>query len=234
MNKDYISININYLVDREKLAKDAFGKVFGLNRGAIGSYIDGKAKPKIETLQKISEKYNITLDDLVNGDLSKNFKTKNVSVEAQEISVNIMQVPLVPIHAQAGILNGYGDTAYWNGLPTEIWEVDKEYKGDYVVFEVKGDSMDDNSVDAILEGDRILCREIGRQHWANKLHIKKWNFVIVHREEGIIVKRITQHDVDKGIIKCHSLNSYYEDFEVNLNDVIALYNVVDLKRNLRL
>ncbi len=155
-------------------------------------------------------------------------------VEAVEIPLNYIKVPVIPIHAQAGFLSGYGDTAYWDGLPNEIWEVDKQYKGDYVVFEVKGDSMDDNSVNAILEGDRILCREIGRQHWQNKLHINKWNFVIVHREEGIIVKRITEHDVDKGVIKCHSLNSYYEDFEVNLNDVIALYNVVDLKRNLRL
>lgn len=147
---------------------------------------------------------------------------------------NFMEVPIIPIHAQAGLLSGYGDTAYWDGLPTEIWEVDKEYKGNYVVFEVKGDSMDNNSVESILEGDRILCREIQQHHWKYKLHINKWNFVVVHKDEGIIVKRITEHNVDTGDITCHSINPYYDDIKVNLKDVIALYNVVDLKRNLRL
>ncbi len=71
MIENFIPLNINYLVDTEKIGKDAFGKLFGLNRGAISSYIEGKSKPKIETLQKISEKYDITLDDLVNKELSK-------------------------------------------------------------------------------------------------------------------------------------------------------------------
>ncbi|WP_299162774.1 helix-turn-helix transcriptional regulator [uncultured Tenacibaculum sp.] len=71
MTEDFISLNINHLVGRENLAKDAFGKIFGLNRGAISSYIDGKAKPKIDTLRKISEKYKISIDDIVNKNLSK-------------------------------------------------------------------------------------------------------------------------------------------------------------------
>ncbi|MEM9142266.1 MAG: S24 family peptidase, partial [Bacteroidota bacterium] len=208
---------------------------FGLNRGAVGSYIDGKSRPKIETLQKISEKYQLTLDDLVNRDLSlPTARPKENGDEAQPIPVKYKEVPVIPVHAQAGFLSGYGDEAFWGGLPTEVWEVDREYKGHYVVFEVRGDSMDDNSVEAILEGDRILCREIQQHHWDNKLHINKWNFVIAHREAGIIVKRIIEHDVDRGRITCHSLNPYYEDFEVDLTDVVALFNVVDLKRNLRL
>ncbi|MEO1010386.1 MAG: LexA family transcriptional regulator [Bacteroidota bacterium] len=235
MKNKYISLNINYLLSKENVGKDAFGKLFGLNRGAIGSYIDGKSRPKIETLQKISEKYNLTLDDLVNGDLSQKAQQPVAPVgEAQPIPVKYKKVPVIPVHAQAGFLSGYGDEAYWGGLPTEVWEVDQEYKGHYVVFEVRGDSMDDNSVEAILDGDRILCREIQRHHWGSKLHINKWNFVIAHREAGIIVKRIVEHNVESGVLTCHSLNPYYEDFEIDLNDVIALFNVVDLKRNLRL
>jgi len=71
MQKDYIALNINHLVFKEKLKKDAFGKLFNLNRGAIASYIEEKAKPKLETLQKISAKYDLLLDDLVNKKFSE-------------------------------------------------------------------------------------------------------------------------------------------------------------------
>ncbi|MEQ3501120.1 helix-turn-helix transcriptional regulator [Tenacibaculum sp. SSH1-16] len=71
MTTDFISHNIKYLVEREKETKDAFGRMFDLNRGSVSSYIEGKSKPKIETLQKIAVKFNVTIDDLVNRDLSK-------------------------------------------------------------------------------------------------------------------------------------------------------------------
>jgi hypothetical protein len=75
MKNNYIKLNINYLVERENKGKDGFGNLFNLNRGTIGTYIDGKAKPKIETLQKISEKYNISIDDLVNSQIEKKSPT---------------------------------------------------------------------------------------------------------------------------------------------------------------
>lgn len=70
MKKDFIALNINYLVNKEKGTKDSFGRDLGLNRGAIGSYIDEKTKPKIETLRNIAVKFNLTIDDIVNTDLS--------------------------------------------------------------------------------------------------------------------------------------------------------------------
>ena len=75
MKNNYIKLNINYLVERENKGKDGFGNLFNLNRGTIGTYIDGKALPKIETLQKISEKYNISIDELVNNQIEKKSPT---------------------------------------------------------------------------------------------------------------------------------------------------------------
>ncbi len=66
---NYIGLNISKLVSCSNLTKEAFGRLFELKRGAISSYIDGKALPKIETLQKISAHYHISIDDLVNRDI---------------------------------------------------------------------------------------------------------------------------------------------------------------------
>lgn len=221
-------------IDYKGISVLSFEKSVG-TRSTIDKAIKNDSNLRSDLLAKIIETYpEISPSWLLTGEgrmIIKNGSDKN---EAEPISIMYKKVHRVPIHAQAGFLNGYGDEAYMTELPTELWEVDKEYKGEYLCFEVRGDSMDDNSANSILEGDRVLCREIQRHHWVNKLHINKWNFVIVHKEEGIIVKRISDHNVEKGIITCHSLNPYYDDFQVNLNDVIALFNVVDMKRNLRL
>lgn len=98
MNEDFISLNINHLVKKENIAKDAFGKIFGLNRGAISSYIDGKAKPKIDTLRKISEKYKISIDDIVNKNLSKAsdvFNSKVISTEEVSSQLTIKEIEIV-------------------------------------------------------------------------------------------------------------------------------------------
>lgn len=151
------------------------------------------------------------------------------------ITNNIMMTPLVTVRAQAGFLSGYGDKEYMDDLPQVPWEVDREYKGNYLTFEVSGDSMEsaDDPQDSIYEDDQLLVREIQRHHWRDKLHFWKYDFVIAHRDKGVVVKRVIKHDEDKGIITCHSLNSFYEDYDLHLDDVQAIYNIIQIKRKRR-
>lgn len=143
----------------------------------------------------------------------------------------IMWVPLVNKYAYAGYTSGWGDPEYIERLPTLPFPADKEYKGTYIAFEVKGDSMDNDSANCLKEGDIVLCRELTRDHWKNKLHYKRWSkFVIVSRE-GILIKQIIAHDLDKGTITAHSLNDMYKDFVINLKDVSQLFNVVQVLRS---
>ena len=74
---------------------------------------------------------------------------------------------------------------------------------------------------------------VQRIHWKNKLHINRWDFVIVHREQGILVKRIVEHNVEEGKLKLHSLNEYYDDQVVFMDDLVAIFNVIDVKRKRR-
>ena len=138
----------------------------------------------------------------------------------------VMHVPLVNKYAYAGYMRGYGDAEYIESLPTVPFPVDRDYKGHYMAFEVSGDSMDVDARRSFRAGDIVLGREIGRQHWQDKLHINKWSFVIVHRTEGILIKDIVRHDVSRGIITLHSLNPFYDDFDVSLDDVAQIYNVI--------
>ncbi len=140
----------------------------------------------------------------------------------------VMEVPLVNKFAYAGYLAGYGDNVYIKTLPQYAFMVDKEYKGAYLAFEVKGDSMDNGTRDGYVEGDIVLGREVPYHHWANKLHINKWDFVIVTKNDGILIKKITEHNTANGDIVLHSLNELYTDIKMNLKDVAQIFNVVQV------
>lgn len=73
--KNYISLNIRHLYKQEKMTQNEFGEMFGLKRSVIASYVTGNNVPKIETIQKICDYFNLSIDDFINKDLS--LKKKN-------------------------------------------------------------------------------------------------------------------------------------------------------------
>ena len=144
---------IQKIMDEEGLNKNSFSKAIGIsNNVTITRIINEKRSPSRSTCEKIVSafpKYNLAwmLTDITSYD------------EASPIDEPIiLRVPLVSQYAQAGYLCGYADAAYMATLPTIPYIVDHEAQGHYVAFEVKGDSMNDGTEDAILEGDRLLCR----------------------------------------------------------------------------
>lgn len=161
------------------------------------------------------------------------FTEDDTNTPMKEISPGyyLLTAELVPTHAQAGYLSGYQDQEYIEMLPKYTTTVDKYAKGKYRFFEANGDSMDNGDIrEAIPNGTVLMCREVNKQYWKSKLHTHSWpNFIIVHKTEGIVVKQIAKQDLEKGTIILHSLNpdrEKYPDFEVNLDDVMELYNVV--------
>lgn len=224
---------INKVLEELNLKAPTFAENIGVKYQRIFDLQKGKVKKISSSLANdiISKYGQFNLTWLLTGEGEMLNTPNQSSDEASPIDEPIiLRVPLVSQYAQAGYLCGYADAAYMATLPTIPYIVDHEAQGHYVAFEVKGDSMNDGTEDAILEGDRLLCREIMPHLWADsKLHIRKWDFVIVHTE-GILVKRIINHDVENHTITIHSLNSMYPDKVINLADVKQIFNVIELQR----
>lgn len=189
----------------------------GVSRNTIINYEKGGVIP--ESKRQILESV-----------LSGSEKTDAVPME----NPFILMIPLVSQYAYAGYLTGFSDREYMDSLPKIPIIADHQLKGDYTGFEVRGDSMDNDSSESIREGDRLICRFIKKELWQYKLHINKWNFVIVHKTDGVLVKRITDHDVDLSTITIHSLNPEYPDKTLSLNEVSQLFNVVEIVRSGRI
>jgi phage repressor protein C with HTH and peptisase S24 domain len=155
---------------------------------------------------------------------------KPIYYEATPIQQDVVYIPLVNQYAYAGYLDGYTDITYMEQLPKIPFIVDREGLGNYIAFEVKGDSMNNGTEESYLEGDRLYCREIQPHLWVNsKLHLRKWDFVIVHTD-GIIIKRIIDHNVENHTITIHSLNDMYPDRVIDLCEVKQIFNVIESVR----
>lgn len=145
--------------------------------------------------------------------------------------LNVTFAPLIGQYAQAGYLAGFADPEYLEKQP--VYVAKKKYSGgNYVAFEIRGDSMDNDRRNAICNGDVVLGRELIKDYWTSKLHIPRV-FIIVHKEDGILIKEIIDHDVENGIITCHSYNTdktRYPDFQVHLKDVRQLFYLKELSR----
>ena len=221
-----------YLIEKEGLNPNQFYTISGLGNGYLNNVGESFRKPTIEKIKKSFPHWNMDWILYEKGEPISNISKENIKIqEAIPLNQNyIINVPLVNQYAQAGYLCGFQDAAYIATLPTIPFIIDHEAKGNYVAFEVRGDSMNDGTEESYLEGDRLLCREIAPYLWAeSKLHIRKWDFVIVH-EDGILVKRIIDHNVENHTITIHSLNDMYPDRVIDLAEVRQIFNVIELQR----
>ena len=220
MNK----INIASLRKSLKLRQKDFGEKIGIKQAYLSEIESGKKPLSEELYNNIIEVFGMdkVSENFINTDNSDIIANSNTN-EAIPINQNyIINVPLVNQYAQAGYLCGYEDATYMATLPTIPFIVDHEAQGNYVAFEVKGDSMNDGTEDSYLEIQSHL--------WVtSRLHIRKWDFVIVH-QEGILVKRIIDHNVDSHTITIHSLNDMYSDRVIDLTEVKQIFNVIELQR----
>ncbi|WP_185155505.1 LexA family transcriptional regulator [Rudanella paleaurantiibacter] len=145
----------------------------------------------------------------------------------------LMTIPLVDEFAQAGYLAGWKDPEFIEELPKHSIVVAKRHTGKYRAFEVVGDSMDSDRRDAICAGDIVVGRSIDKTLWNTKFHLHRFKDYLIVHQDGVIIKRITAHNVEEGIITCASTNpdkEAYPDFEVRLSEVYEIYNIVSVER----
>jgi len=136
--------------------------------------------------------------------------------------------PLISQYAAAGYLAGFSDPEYIEQQPT--YTASKKYSGgNYVAFEIRGDSMNDGFLHSVCNGDVVLGKELRKEYWKCKLHLPRI-FIIVHRDSGILCKEIIDHDVDRGIITLHSFNPMNNDFELNLSEIAQLFYIKETTR----
>lgn len=225
----FISQNISFLMSKENLSQDEFGSMFGLKRGAIGSYLNKDVKPKIETLQKISEYFGLTIDDFLNVDISnsENIRSsagiiqKNSSDKLPENNSRAPGIPLIPIEAMAGYVTGldYDGVVLKNCDHYFVPEF-QQIGADFMI-RVSGDSMSP----IYRNGDVLACKKI------KEVLFFQWGKVyVLDTSQGALVKRLFEHEKPEYVV-CRSDNKEsYPPFALPRADIRGLSLVLGVIR----
>lgn len=210
------------------MSKSEFERACGLSNGYINQLRHQPSSAKLESIYLRFPDLNRIWLLTGEGNMIEENIAPNGEIFKQEHGK--AQVPFISQYAYAGYLTGYGDNEYLESLPTIDFTPDRTMSGNYIAIEVKGDSMDDGSKDSYESGEILVCREVMPHLWKDsKLHINRRDFVIIHKD-GILIKRIIAHDVEKHLITIHSLNPLYEDRVIDLADVMKIFSVIESRK----
>lgn len=219
---NFFASNMKYLRKKKGLTQSDLANKMGINRPKIGSYEEGRAEPKLTTIQRISHFYKVNIDDLLELDLSKEqHKEKDVKGSAIRILPIIVdkndeeQITVVPAKASAGYLNGFSDVEFVEKLPTFNLPVNElSTNRTYRIFQIQGDSML-----PVTSGSYIISEYV--QNWET---IKdESTYIVISQSEGIVYKRIKNRLGTDQVIDLKSDNTLYPTFTIPIDEVVEVW-----------
>ena len=225
---NFLGLNIKHLRKSRRLTQDQLADKIGVNRAMIGSYEENRAVPKLAGLRVISHYFDVSIDDLVNIDLSLEQTAEKPSpeIDAKGKSLRVLStivdrdnqelITFVPIKASAGYTKGYGDADFIESLPRfslPFAELSKERT--YRAFEISG-----NSMQPIPSGSYIICEYL--QNWKDIKEGKA--YVVITLDDGVVYKRLFKHENDLLLLK--SDHPEYAPYTVSLNAVSEVWRAL--------
>jgi len=221
--------NIRFLRERRRFSQEDISEVLDLSRNKLQALESGKTKnPSVQDLIKFSEYFKVSVDTLLKVDLStlgelklKELQAGNdVYMTGSQIRIlaitvdkeNLENTEYVPVKAKAGYQAGYNDPQYLAALPRfSLPNLPKQ--GTFRMFPTVGDSML-----PIPEGSDIIAEYV--QDWKN-LKPETPCIVILKGNQDFVFKMVTVQNNGRLLLK--SLNSLYQPFEVNSEDVLEVW-----------
>ncbi len=222
----YLASNIKYLRKKKGLTQSAFADKIGINRSVVGAYEEKRADPRVQTLINICHYFEVSTDDLLHKDLSKDrakiSKLSGKDIRVLPVTINKStqneMVPLVPLKASAGYANGYGDIDFIESLPQfEIPFSELKNERSYRIFQIEGDSML-----PLPSGAYIICTYI--EDWRTIKN--EQTYILISKDDGIVYKRIINELEDKNSILLKSDNTIYEPYSVGANDIKEVWKAL--------
>lgn len=72
MKNTVIAKNFKKLRLFKSLNQTEFAELFSITRASVGSYEEGRAEPKLETLMKVADHFKLNVDDIIRKELTVN------------------------------------------------------------------------------------------------------------------------------------------------------------------
>lgn len=227
------SSNIKFLRKRKGRTQDDVAFALDMKRPTLSGYENEVAKPSVEVLMAFSEYFKISVDTLIKVDLSSlpesqltqlehgfdvYIKGGNLRVLATTVdSENDENIELVSEKAKAGYTSGFADPEYIRVLPTfKLPFLSRERK--YRTFQISGDSMLPIPDKSYVTGEFV-------ENWS---YIKDGEpCIILTLDDGVVFKIVENKIEQEAKLVLHSLNTLYENYEVEVKDIKEIWKFVN-------
>ena len=210
---------------RGKDAQKEFAKILGFSPSYLSEVESGKTKPSLELLIKISQYTKYSLHWLLTGEGPMFLEPSEGMVKENLVSYGELDefalIPLVVLEREKGIKEGIEARAKEKYAFRRTWLQSKGNLENFVLFAVRGDSMDPT----ITDGDFVLIDRSQRQ-------VVVGNIYALRIENAVMVKRL--QPMGDRRIKVMSDNKLYESYELDLGtgDIEIIGQIIWIGREL--
>jgi transcriptional regulator with XRE-family HTH domain len=223
----YFANNLKFLRTRRKKSQVDLAAELELTRTTLSGY-EKNVQPPFRTLIRISEYFNVSLDALIKyrleklsefqlSQIEKGFDVDVTGSKLRLLTITVdskgkENIEMVPVKAQAGYTNSYGDLDFMASLPKFKLPFLPDNKT-YRTFQIKGDSML-----PVVEGSWVTCSFM--ENWNDIKDGKAC--IVVTRDEGIIFKLIYKQ-LNEGKILLVSSNRNYAPYEIQVSQILEIW-----------
>ncbi|WP_421919386.1 XRE family transcriptional regulator [Marinifilum sp.] len=224
----FFAENIKFLRKRRKKSQADLAEQLEITRTTLAGY-EKSVQPPFRVLIKFAEYFGVSIDALIRYNLQElsefqlsqiedGFDIDVTGKKLRLLTISVNQngdenIEMVPLKAQAGYTNSYGDLDFIESLPKfslPFLPKDKTYR----TFQIEGDSML-----PIPEGSWVTASYI--QNWES---IKDGTpCIIVTQEDGIVFKVVYKQLEKNQSLLLVSTNRNYKPYELPIGKVAEIW-----------
>ncbi|MBN1598635.1 MAG: LexA family transcriptional regulator [Bacteroidales bacterium] len=230
--KTFFNSNIKFLRKRKMLTQDDVASILNMKRSTLSGYENEVSQPTVMALLTFSKFYNVTIDTLLNIDMTRLSELQvrqlergeDVFIKGGKLRVlattinadNDENIELVNEKAKAGYATGFADPEYISQLPKfQLPFLSRQKK--YRTFQLSGDSM----------------FPIPDRSWVTGEYLQDWHdiitgqaYIIFTLDDGIVFKVAENLIKEEGILRLYSLNPLYEPYDIPVSEVKEVWKFV--------
>ena len=199
------------------ISHDVASEKLGMSRQNLNLYFNRELLPS-KFLEKVEKILEIPALNIINNIEAKAVIVPFINRFNQELYIN-------------SVLSKKNGNISFDNSSIAIPYVEDAFN--IIVLEVDDDSMDDNSSNSILYGDRLILRKVDDKIFNSTLKYKTEFFSIALNSGKFINRQILDFNVSKHVIKTHCWNLSYPDTQINLNEIASFFIVEDILRRMK-
>jgi len=223
----YFSENLKFLRLRRNKSQVNLAAELEIARTTLSGY-ERSVQPPLKTLIKIADYFKVSLDALIKykldilseyqfSQIEKGFDVDVTGNKLRLLTISVdsdgkENIEMVPVKAQAGYTNSYGDLDFIAGLPKFQLPFLPENKT-YRTFQIKGDSM----------------LPIQEESWVTCSYIDNWKeikdgkaCIVVTKDDGIVFKLVYKQ-IDEGNFLLVSSNPDYSPYKIPISHILEIW-----------